>query len=62
MGSKGKVLTKISLDQIRMKEFYGLSDEDKPIPAPKCETDKPIGTRDVDKFLREQQNKIWGNE
>ena len=23
------------------------------------ETDKPEGTRDVDKFLREQQNRIW---
>lgn len=26
----------------------------------KCEADKPEGTRDVDKFLKEQQNKLWG--
>jgi hypothetical protein len=24
-----------------------------------CEADKPIGTRDPDKFLKEQQNKLW---
>ena len=28
---------------------------------PKSETDKPGGTRDVEKFLREQQNKLWGD-
>lgn len=27
--------------------------------APKDEVDKPEGTRDVDKFLKEQQNKLW---
>ncbi len=27
-----------------------------------CEADKPEGTRDVDQFLREQQNKLWGME
>lgn len=27
----------------------------------KCEADKPEGTRNVDKFLREQQARIWGN-
>ncbi len=27
-----------------------------------CEADKPEGTRDVDQFLREQQNKLWGIE
>ena len=31
-------------------------------PTCRCETDKPIGTRDVDKFLREQQDKLWRDE
>jgi len=32
-----------------------------PIKPPKyaCEADKPIGTRDPDKYLREQQDKLW---
>lgn len=29
-------------------------------PEPTCEADKPEGTRDVDKYLKEQQNKLWG--
>jgi len=28
-------------------------------PAPTCEADKPEGTRDVDAFLREQQDRLW---
>ena len=27
-----------------------------------CETDKPEGTRDVEKFLKEQQDRLWRNE
>lgn len=27
-----------------------------------CETDKPEGTRDVDKFLKEQQDRLWRGE
>lgn len=29
---------------------------------PTCEADKPEGTRDVDKFLKEQQAKLWGSD
>lgn len=28
-------------------------------PTYSCEADKPVGTRDVEKFLREQQAKLW---
>jgi len=31
-------------------------------PEPKCEADKPEGTRDVEKFLKEQQDKLWRGE
>ena len=27
-----------------------------------CEADKPEGTRDVDKFLKEQQDKLWRDD
>ncbi len=27
-----------------------------------CEADKPIGTRDVDRFLKEQQDKLWKDD
>ena len=30
-----------------------------PIEDTRCESDKPIGTRDPDKFLKEQQDKMW---
>ena len=30
------------------------------VQNPKCEADKPEGTRDVDKYLKEQQDKLWG--
>lgn len=36
--------------------------EDLQKPEPKCEADKPEGTRDVEKFLKEQQNKLWRDE
>ena len=29
------------------------------VQKPTCEADKPEGTRDVDKFLKEQQDKLW---
>lgn len=32
------------------------------VPRPTCEADKPEGTRDVDKFLKEQQEKLWRGE
>ncbi len=30
-----------------------------PEPSYACEVDKPAGTRDPDKFLKEQQDKLW---
>jgi hypothetical protein len=39
------------------KEFKGYK-----VPEePKCEADKPVGTRDVDKFQKEQQDKLWSD-
>ena len=38
-----------------MRAFYG------PPTTPTCETDKPEGTRNVDKFLKEQQNALWNS-
>ena len=32
------------------------------VPKPTCEANKPEGTRDVDKFLKEQQEKLWRRE
>lgn len=29
------------------------------ISTPQNESDKPVGTRDVEKYLKEQQNKLW---
>jgi len=29
------------------------------LPDPKTESEKPEGTRDVDKYLKEQQDKLW---
>ncbi len=37
-------------------KLFNVHIEDCFVPLPKCETDKPIGTRDPDKYLKEQQN------
>ncbi len=38
--------------------------EEEELPEKKytCEADKPEGTRDVEKFLKEQQQKLWTGE
>ncbi len=42
------------------RAFYGPPiSEPEPEPKDECETDKPEGTRNVDKFLKEQQDKLW---
>jgi hypothetical protein len=47
------------------QEMEQLSYEDEdfpsctPLPKLTCEADKPEGTRDVDKYLKEQQDKLW---
>jgi len=43
--------------QSELDAFYG--EPEKPKAEPTCEADKPEGTRDVDKFLKEQQEKLW---
>ena len=41
------------------KWTYGLSKEE---GVATCESDKPEGTRDVEKYLREQQDALWRND
>jgi hypothetical protein len=45
---------------VRMIDFA--NEVSTPSKEPRCEADKPIGTRDVEKFLREQQDKLWRDD
>jgi len=51
-------LEELAFKTRRFADFYGTGRVNE-LLEPKTESGKPEGTRDVDKFLKEQQDKLW---
>lgn len=52
--------TKVNIERgWQVKKTFNVDDDTNKVPT---ETEKPEGTRDVEKFLKEQQDKLWRQE
>ena len=69
---KTKLQQAMTIDALKLQGYSDeqiaeLMDSGSPGPDPppvvyECEADKPEGERDVDKFLKEQQEKLWRSD